>query len=169
MVRMARKPMAALVAAATMAASILPAEAMPLSGVRGAGFDISNVETVGWSTERRHVRRQYRPPPPPPPRACRNCYNDYYPRGYYSRPPGPGWGWNGDAWVPLAVLGAGALIIGGAAAAANNNNRVPVQSGNGINPRHYEWCYDKYRSYRASDNTFQPYHGPRKQCYSPYY
>ena len=33
---------------------------------------------------------------------------------------------------------------------------------------HVRWCYARYRSYRASDNTFQPYHGPRKQCRSPY-
>jgi hypothetical protein len=33
---------------------------------------------------------------------------------------------------------------------------------------HVRWCYGRYRSYRASDNTYQPYHGPRRQCYSPY-
>jgi len=33
---------------------------------------------------------------------------------------------------------------------------------------HVDWCYARYRSYRAWDNTFQPYHGPRQQCYSPY-
>lgn len=33
---------------------------------------------------------------------------------------------------------------------------------------HVDWCYDRYRSYRASDNTFQPYSGSRRQCYSPY-
>ena len=33
---------------------------------------------------------------------------------------------------------------------------------------HVEWCYDTYRSYRASDNTFQPFNGPRRPCYSPY-
>lgn len=33
---------------------------------------------------------------------------------------------------------------------------------------HYRWCEARYRSYRASDNTFQPYHGPRRQCISPY-
>jgi hypothetical protein len=33
---------------------------------------------------------------------------------------------------------------------------------------HVEWCYNRYRSYRAWDNTFQPYNGPRQQCYSPY-
>ncbi|MEX3010016.1 BA14K family protein [Hoeflea sp. TYP-13] len=34
---------------------------------------------------------------------------------------------------------------------------------------HYNYCFSKYRSYRAYDNTFQPYHGPRKACRSPYY
>ncbi|MBZ9743302.1 MULTISPECIES: BA14K family protein [unclassified Mesorhizobium] len=33
---------------------------------------------------------------------------------------------------------------------------------------HVQWCYNRYRSYRAYDNTFQPYNGPRQQCYSPY-
>lgn len=33
---------------------------------------------------------------------------------------------------------------------------------------HVQWCYGRYRSYRASDNTYQPYNGPRRQCRSPY-
>ncbi|MFB9951104.1 BA14K family protein [Rhizobium puerariae] len=33
---------------------------------------------------------------------------------------------------------------------------------------HVNWCYSRYRSYRAYDNTFQPYYGPRRQCISPY-
>jgi len=33
---------------------------------------------------------------------------------------------------------------------------------------HVRWCYSRYRSYRASDNSWQPYHGPRRQCVSPY-
>lgn len=33
---------------------------------------------------------------------------------------------------------------------------------------HVNWCYNRYRSYRAYDNTFQPYGGPRQQCWSPY-
>ncbi|EJJ28432.1 BA14K family protein [Rhizobium sp. CF142] len=37
--------------------------------------------------------------------------------------------------------------------------------GNG----HVRWCYARYRSYRAYDDTFQPYHGPRQACVSPYY
>jgi hypothetical protein len=34
--------------------------------------------------------------------------------------------------------------------------------------RHVNWCYNRYRSYRHWDNTFQPYHGQRQQCWSPY-
>lgn len=33
---------------------------------------------------------------------------------------------------------------------------------------HVRWCDNRYRSYRASDNSFQPYNGPRQQCRSPY-
>ncbi|MBX5225480.1 BA14K family protein [Rhizobium sp. NLR9b] len=33
---------------------------------------------------------------------------------------------------------------------------------------HESWCYARYRSYRAYDNTFQPYSGPRRQCIGPY-
>ncbi|WP_139973227.1 BA14K family protein [Ochrobactrum sp. CGA5] len=42
---------------------------------------------------------------------------------------------------------------------------APVYRGG--NP-HIRWCYNRYRSYRAYDNTFQPNYGPRRQCYSPY-
>ena len=34
---------------------------------------------------------------------------------------------------------------------------------------HVAWCYDRYRSYRAYDNTYQPFNGPRRECISPYY
>ena len=34
---------------------------------------------------------------------------------------------------------------------------------------HYRWCDARYRSYRASDNTFNPgKNRPRRQCISPY-
>jgi hypothetical protein len=44
--------------------------------------------------------------------------------------------------------------------------RRVVRSGMSVN--HYRWCDTKYRSYRYSDDTFQPYHGPRKRCRSPF-
>ena len=62
-------------------------------------------------------------------------------------------------WFPLAAFTAGAVISGAL------NDGTPVYRGGN---RHVQWCYNRYRSYRASDNTFQPYNGPRRQCYSPY-
>ena len=37
-----------------------------------------------------------------------------------------------------------------------------------LSEAHYRWCERRWRSYRAYDNTYQPYHGPRRQCVSPY-
>jgi hypothetical protein len=79
-------------------------------------------------------------------------------RGYdHSR---PGYRRHGDFWFPLAAFATGAIISGAIA----NSNR-PVYAGGDA---HVRWCYERYRSYRASDNTFQPYNGPRRQCISPY-
>lgn len=47
--------------------------------------------------------------------------------------------------------------------------RHAIGYGGSLNPIHYSWCADRYRSYHWRNNTFQPYHGPRQQCYSPYY
>jgi len=33
---------------------------------------------------------------------------------------------------------------------------------------HVAWCYDRYRSYRASDNTYLQTRGVRRTCISPY-
>jgi hypothetical protein len=33
---------------------------------------------------------------------------------------------------------------------------------------HTGWCADRYRSYRAEDNSFQPLKGARKPCMSPF-
>lgn len=43
----------------------------------------------------------------------------------------------------------------------------PVQAG--YPQAHYDWCFNKYKSYDAASNTFQPYGGvPRRPCFSPY-
>jgi hypothetical protein len=34
---------------------------------------------------------------------------------------------------------------------------------------HVAWCYDRWRSYREYDNTYQPFHGPRRECRSPFF
>jgi hypothetical protein len=44
---------------------------------------------------------------------------------------------------------------------------VPVYGG-GFSQAHYQYCFSRYRSYDAPSNTFQPYGGPRRPCYSPY-
>lgn len=33
---------------------------------------------------------------------------------------------------------------------------------------HVDWCYSRYKSYRAKDNTYKPDKGPRKICVSPF-
>lgn len=103
--------------------------------------------------DRRDDRRDFR-------RAVRRGNNWYYNghRGYsYYR---PGYRRYGDAWYPAAAFIAG-VVIGGAV----SQPRVIYRGGGGS---HVNWCYDRYRSYRASDNTFQPYNGGRQYCYSPY-
>lgn len=40
--------------------------------------------------------------------------------------------------------------------------------GHDARATHLAWCHDRYRSYRAHDNTFQPYKGARRACVSPY-
>lgn len=46
--------------------------------------------------------------------------------------------------------------------------RPPRGYGPGPSAEHSAWCESRYRSYRASDNSFQPYEGPRRPCVSPY-
>lgn len=81
-------------------------------------------------------------------------------RGY--RDYRPGYRRHGDFWFPAAAFIAGAIISG---AIANQ----PAAPRAGSPDPHLQWCYGRYRSYRSSDNTFQPYNGPRRPCVSPYY
>ncbi|WP_345779334.1 BA14K family protein [Roseibium sediminicola] len=50
---------------------------------------------------------------------------------------------------------------------ASKRQHVRSQVYAGSN-RHLAWCFNRYRSYRLMDNSFQPYHGPRQECLSPY-
>ncbi|MGK6313921.1 BA14K family protein [Neorhizobium sp. DT-125] len=76
-------------------------------------------------------------------------------RGYRDRR--PGYRYYNGFWFPLAAFGTG-VIIGGAIA----NDRGPYSG------RHVAWCESRYRSYRASDNTYVPRAGVRARCVSPY-
>lgn len=84
-------------------------------------------------------------------------------RGHRERRPGHRQ-FNGF-WFPLAAFGLGAIVGG---AIANNPGPGPGYYGGGNVSAHVAWCYNRYRSYRDWDNTFQPYNGPRRQCLSPY-
>ncbi len=81
-------------------------------------------------------------------------YNGH--RGYRERR--RGYREHNGVWFPLAAFATGAIIGG-----AINNDR-PARVGGS----HVAWCQDRYRSYRAYDNTYQPNNGPRRQCNSPY-
>ncbi len=64
------------------------------------------------------------------------------------------------------ALAIGAIVLG---TMLYNQNQQRNYRGNYYGNAHINWCYNRYRSYRAYDNTFQPYYGPRRQCVSPYY
>lgn len=62
-------------------------------------------------------------------------------------------------WFPAGAFIAGAIISGAL------NNQPAVRSGGSS---HVSWCYDRYRSYRSSDNTYLSSSGYRRECNSPY-
>jgi BA14K-like protein len=76
----------------------------------------------------------------------------------------------------LPLLGLGLGGYDGGYYPGYYNGYYPGYANGGYYPRRYyragnghvRWCYSRYRSYRAWDNTYQPYNGPRRQCYSPY-
>lgn len=56
-------------------------------------------------------------------------------------------------------------IIGGLAAGALIGGVIASQPRvRSTGDSHADYCYSRYRSYRASDNTYQPNSGPRRQC-----
>jgi Ni/Co efflux regulator RcnB len=156
---------ATALSAAIAVTGLLPASAAPVYVPKAAAAqgqsDVTQVQDRRirryhrnrHGFDRRHfrdARRHYRHGP-------RYGYHNGY-RGYrYKR---RGYRYHDGWWFPGAAFLGGA-IIGGAIA---NSNNYPRYGGSA----HVQWCYDRYRSYRASDNTFQPYNGPRRQCYSPY-
>lgn len=93
---------------------------------------------------------------------------DYYRGGHRG-------GWNRDYYrghhrgnnLGGAVIGG--LITGAIVGGVLNNSgpayRERVYRGGNS---HVQWCYDRYRTYRASDNTYVPRVGYRAYCNSPY-
>lgn len=169
---------AAMMALTTVSASSLTVSAAPYQAprVEAGASDVIQVQNRiqlrrdGGRREfrRDRDRREFRRNPPR--QQSRGFYrrggNAYYNghRGYrYQR---PGYRYRDGYWFPGAAFIAGA-IVGGALSAppAYGGHVAPGR----VSPSHVSWCYDRYRSYREYDNTFQPYNGPRRQCVSPYY
>jgi hypothetical protein len=85
---------------------------------------------------------QYRRPPQ------RGYYHGYH--GYHEQR--RGYRRHSDGyWYPLAAFGAAAIISGSIANQAHSGS-------------HAQRCADRYRSYRASDDSYQPSRGPRQAC-----
>jgi hypothetical protein len=55
-------------------------------------------------------------------------------------------------------------VIGGLAAGAIIGGIISSQQPRYSTNSHAQYCSNRYRSYRAYDNTFQPNSGPRLQC-----
>lgn len=135
--------LASTLAASFAIASVVPVNAAPVYVPQGNTVS-NDLQSVAWRGRDRIYLR----------------HGHHYWRGHRGyRHHRPGYRRHGDFWFPLAAFAAGAIISGAIA-----NDRPPASGGSA----HVRWCYDHYRSYRAYDNTFQPYHGPRRQCYSPY-
>jgi hypothetical protein len=150
---------AGLSAVVTLSA-LVPAQAMPLNIAPPSAENSTNDLVQVQYRRDRGYSRDYG-------RGYYNGHRGYreYRRGYRQRD---------GYWFPLAAFGAGA-IIGGAIASQPRYvepeyrprpvyRPAPVRGSQA----HVNWCFGRYRSYDAYSNTFQPYNGPRQQCYSPY-
>lgn len=125
-------------------------EAQYRSGQRPQARQSTPQRTQQRSNQRRGFYRQ----------GNRGYYNGH--RGYTQRR--AGYRQYNGYWFPPAAFVMGA-IIGGAVA---NQPRVIAPAPGRLSQAHYRWCQDRYISYRLSDNTFQPYSGPRRACVSPF-
>lgn len=74
----------------------------------------------------------------------------------------PGYVYHRGLWFSPRSMRAGVIV----------DRPIPrrhvVHYGGALTQNHYSWCADRYRSYHWRSNTFQPYHGPRRTCVSPY-
>ena len=77
-----------------------------------------------------------------------------------------------------AAAGAAAVVILGGVVASAFNRPAPIDTPVTIkafsaddarlSDSHTGYCANRYRSYDAATNTFQPFEGPRRECVSPF-
>lgn len=142
-----------LIIAFTSAATLLTSAVVP---AMSAPFRPAGLSVPGAQVEQVRYRRGYYY------HGGRHYYNGYRGYNYYR----PGYRQYNGWWYPAGAFAAGALIGGALGAMAAQPG--PTYVAPGSVSAHVQWCANRYRSYRASDNTFQPYQGPRQQCVSPY-
>ena len=92
--------------------------------------------------------------------------------GYYNGHRGshtqrPGYRQYNGYWFPPAAFAFGAIAGAIIGSQINSNNDNGNYDGDALPARHVAWCEDHYRSYRLSDNSFQPFNGSRQVCVSP--
>ncbi len=56
-----------------------------------------------------------------------------------------------------------------ASAGGYGNSGYQYQNQYQYPQQHVRWCHARFKTYNAYNNTYQPYHGRRAQCWSPYY
>lgn len=145
----------ALLSCALAFATTMPAHAFPVQGATASKSIVASDVLDIRDRPNKRPPNAHRPPPRPRP-GYHNGYHGSKYKKYGYRRHNDGW------WYPMAAFGAG-VIIGGAGASQ------PAPSYGGVNPRHVQWCTNRYRTYSAYDNTYAPRVGVRAQCYSPYY
>jgi hypothetical protein len=137
--------LAAVLAFAVAAPSAVPAFAAPVRPAVTAPAETGlEVTTVGQRYKRRHY-------------VYRRHHDHYRPRVYRHR--------HNDIGPAIGGLVAG-VIIGGIIASQQPRYRTYHRTYYGN--AHVDWCLNRYRSYDVRSDTFQPYHGPRRYCHSPY-
>jgi len=145
---------------ATAFSSVAPAQAFPsIDRPKLQSSDVQQVESYrsSWGIGRYggnshyYIRRHYRD------RSYYGNRNYRHHRGYYHD-------YDDNYGAAFGGFAAGAILGGLLAQPRYYGGERYYRSGGS----HADWCYARYRSYRAYDNTFQPYYGGRRQCVSPY-
>ena len=134
-------------AAALLVTSFAPAQATSFGRIDTTPFKAAAKSTL---VEKAQYSRDYRRYAPAPHYAYLNGYPG-------SREKRPGYRQHANGiWFPAAAFHSGFTgMFSGYAA--------PTFVG-----AHQDWCSDRFRSYRAYDNSYQPNKGPRRECISPF-
>lgn len=155
-----KKFLAIAISVATALSGALPARALPLSA---GSYFAGQSDVVPVRDQPQHPkireRQRYNNQRYWKGKKYSNRHGRSYDRRHYHRHYNDN---DNDIGLLFGGLAAGALI--GGILAQPRAYGAPAYVGNA----HTSWCYARYRSYRASDNTFQPYSGGRRQCLSPY-